>query len=295
MFFVIYYLLGIGGVVRMLWQTFFPEADFFRILCMTAGISVAFMACHLLICLVYRRWKRSKLLLLCVTAVLVLAGRALFALLDRDGEMFPELQEGFGRLYQSVMAASWNHFYPSDPVSRADLTWDWQTYLAFGIGLTVFGVLLYLASVKTSRIGVLLVLIPPLAAVLAVGATPSFGAISLMALCCVGIFAGNQKEQTRKEDWCRKEEVHRTGKFQLPMYAVRALAATAVSLVLLLISQGLASFWDSRVEERKLEVRQMVRDTFTFMDFPESSVLALPDVPGLTSDPGELSNEDEIR
>ena len=28
MFFVIYYLLGIGGVVRMLWQTFFPEADF---------------------------------------------------------------------------------------------------------------------------------------------------------------------------------------------------------------------------------------------------------------------------
>lgn len=295
MFFVIYYLLGIGGVVRMLWQTFFPEADFFRLLCMTAGISVVFAACHLLILLAYRRWKRSKLLLLCVPAFLVLAGRALFVLSNRDGEMLPELREGFGRLYQSVMAASWNHFYPAGPVSRADLIWDWQTYLAFGIGLTVFGILLYLASVKTSRIGVLLVLIPPLAAVLAVGATPSFGAISLMALCCVGIFAGNQKEQTRREDWCRKEEVPRTGKFQLPMYAVRALAATAVSLVLLLISQGLASSWDSRVEERKLEARQMVRDTFTFMDFPESSVLALPDVPGLTSDPGELSNEDEIR
>ena len=71
MFFIIYYLMGILGTVRMLWETFFQEADFSAFLNETVWISLLFVLCHWII----RRWKGSRWLLFCLPAVLVLMGR----------------------------------------------------------------------------------------------------------------------------------------------------------------------------------------------------------------------------
>lgn len=287
MFLIIYYLLGICGVLRMLWETFFPEADFQVLLAMTAGITVVFVLCHLL-CWLSGKHRRSLWAVLAV--ILLLSGAAAVVWPGRE-ERLLSLREGFGNLYQSVTVTSWNHFYPSDPVSRTELVWNHSSYLAFGILLAAFGALLYAAAVgKASRIGVLLAFCPPLAAVLAVGEVPSFAAISLLALCCVGIFAGGSGKQADRESWCRKVPSP-----SAKPHVARALTATALALVLLLVSRGMAAVWDGRVGTQKLEARQWVRDTFVFMDFPEQSVLPLPEIPGLTSNPGELSNEDEIR
>lgn len=56
MFFIIYYLMGILGTVRMLWETFFQEADFSAFLNETVWISLLFVLCHWII----RRWKGSR-------------------------------------------------------------------------------------------------------------------------------------------------------------------------------------------------------------------------------------------
>lgn len=267
MFFIIYYLMGILGTVRMLWETFFQESDFAVFLNETVWISLLFVFCHWVI----RRWKGSRWILFCLPAVLVLMGRGVFALTERIGGT-AALSSGFEILYQSIHITSWNHFYPGDLMSRYVLRWDTSDYLAFGIVLAIFALLLYLAAVvKGSRMGVVFLLALPLAAVLAVGETPSLLAMSLVVFCCIGIFAGNRA------------------------YPLRALGATAAGLVLLGVSCVLVLPGSGQMEERKLETRQWVRETFTFTDFPAQSVITLPNFPGLSENPGELTNEDNIR
>ena len=73
MFLIIYYLLGICGVLRMLWETFFPEADFQVLLAMTAGITGVFVLCHLL-CWLSGKHRRSLWAVLAV--ILLLSGAA---------------------------------------------------------------------------------------------------------------------------------------------------------------------------------------------------------------------------
>lgn len=125
MFFIIYYLMGILGTVRMLWETFFQEADFSVFLNETVWISLLFVLCHWII----RRWKGSRWLLFCLPAVLVLMGRGVFALTERIGGK-AALSSGFEMLYRSIHITSWNHFYPGDLMSRYVLRWDTSDYLA---------------------------------------------------------------------------------------------------------------------------------------------------------------------
>ena len=101
MFFIIYYLMGILGTVRMLWETFFQEADFAVFLNETVWISLLFVFCHWVI----RRWKGSRWILFCLPAVLVLMGRGVFALTERIGGT-AALSSGFEILYRSIHITS---------------------------------------------------------------------------------------------------------------------------------------------------------------------------------------------
>ena len=69
MFFIIYYLMGILGTVRMLWETFFQEADFSVLLGETVGISAVFAGCHLFCHLWFGRRRRPKWVLFCLPVV----------------------------------------------------------------------------------------------------------------------------------------------------------------------------------------------------------------------------------
>ncbi len=275
MFFIIYYLMGICGIVRMLWETFFPEAEFAVLLTAALGIGAGLAALHLLWRLWLRKWKKEHWVMLGLALAALLLIRAAFSFVWPLDDLF-SWTEGFDGLYQSVLITARNHFYPADPVSRVRLVWREQTYQAFCMVLAVFSFFLYYAVVvRLGRAGVLTALLLPLAAVLTVGVTPSLEALCLILLCCVGVFAGRRTLARRAP--------------------ARALAATALSLVLLAVSSAAAAWWDGHVEERKLETRQWVRNTFTFTDFPVDMGFSLPGFPGLGRDPGELSNEEEIQ
>lgn len=284
----VYYLMGISGTVRMLWESFFPEAPGGTMAWVTAGISLPFFV----LCLCPGRKRNWKILLLCFPVVVLAAWRF------RD-----ELKEGVLSLYQFIRITAWNHFYPGDMADRGRLLWEFPETLAFGTALFVFAFCLYLASaVKISRVGTLMLLIQPLAAVLAVGKTPSMGAMSLLLLSCIGVFAGNHPWQERGKEqkgiWVveHKKRKRKRGLMSRRKQAGGfSVGVTAACGVLLLTGIWTASWLDVWLEPQKLEARAQAWDAFPILSFSGWSVSGFPKFPGTGSKPGELSNQEEIR
>ncbi len=259
--------MGILGTVRMLWETFFQEADFAVFLNETVWISLLFVFCHWVI----RRWKGSRWILFCLPAVLVLMGRGVFALTRNRRDSRAE------QWIRNIVSIHPYHFLESflsgRLSSRYVLRWDTSDYLAFGIVLAIFALLLYLAAVVKGE---------PDGRGVPAGFAVGGGAGSGRDPVAFGDEPGSF---LLYRDFCRKQSLPFEGAWS---DGGSRIGSAGVSCVLVLPGSG-------QMEERKLETRQWVRETFTFTDFPAQSVITLPNFPGLSENPGELTNEDNIR